>query len=66
MEGERMTDWHRIALDMAAELEAAAAGIDSGDDEAECDAYDAIVDGARRWRHEIWLGELAESEEAKQ
>jgi hypothetical protein len=25
--------------------------------------YDAIVDGARRWRHEIWLGE---SEEAKQ
>jgi hypothetical protein len=64
-EDEPMTDWHAIAQAMAADLEGAAAGIDSDDLEVMCNAHDLIVDGARRWRHEIWLAELADSTEAQ-
>jgi hypothetical protein len=61
-----MTDWHRIAQDMAADLEAISADLEDIAGDADlaavvADAARALDDAARRWRHEIWLAELADS-----
>jgi hypothetical protein len=56
-----VTDWHKIAVDMAAALRAAAGSVSClVIDEDDSEQVRAELEGlASRWTHEIWLAEFA-------